>query len=198
MTFTNTRKVRIEWADCDPAGIVFYPRYFEIFDASTSALFERALGMTMFKMFKTFESRRLSAGAHARAFRAADTLRRRRDRRIGNHVRPLKFRRRPSHHQQRPDLRRVLGDARVGRARSGRSRPLQIAPGSGSGAGQVPYLTIVVPAQAGTRTPCPVDRLRSMGPGPRTCALVRDNSPTQPPPRFASGFAKTACGRADR
>ena len=40
----NTRKVRIEWGDCDPAGIIFYPRYFEIFDASTSALFERALG----------------------------------------------------------------------------------------------------------------------------------------------------------
>ena len=56
MTFSNTRKVRIEWAYCDPAGIVFYPRYFEIFDASTAALFERALGMTMFQMFKTFNS----------------------------------------------------------------------------------------------------------------------------------------------
>jgi 4-hydroxybenzoyl-CoA thioesterase len=52
--FSNIRKVRIEWGDCDPAGIVFYPRYFAIFDASTSALFERALGMTMFQMFKTF------------------------------------------------------------------------------------------------------------------------------------------------
>jgi 4-hydroxybenzoyl-CoA thioesterase len=54
--FSNIRKVRIEWGDCDPAGIVFYPRYFAIFDASTSALFERALGMTMFQMFKTFKS----------------------------------------------------------------------------------------------------------------------------------------------
>jgi 4-hydroxybenzoyl-CoA thioesterase len=54
--FSNSRKVRIEWADCDPAGIVFYPRYFEIFDAATSALFERALGITMFQMFKTFKS----------------------------------------------------------------------------------------------------------------------------------------------
>ena len=27
-----TRTVRIEWGDCDPAGIIFYPRYFEIFD----------------------------------------------------------------------------------------------------------------------------------------------------------------------
>jgi 4-hydroxybenzoyl-CoA thioesterase len=49
----NTRKVRIEWGDCDPAGIVFYPRYFEIFDASTSALFERALGMTKLQSLKT-------------------------------------------------------------------------------------------------------------------------------------------------
>jgi 4-hydroxybenzoyl-CoA thioesterase len=56
MTFSNVRKVRIQWADCDPAGIVFYPRYFEIFDASTAALFERALGMTMFQMFRTFNS----------------------------------------------------------------------------------------------------------------------------------------------
>ncbi len=53
---SNVRTVHIEWGHCDPAGIVFYPRYFEIFDASTSALFERALGMTMFQMFKTFKS----------------------------------------------------------------------------------------------------------------------------------------------
>src|SRR5665811_1892657 len=51
----NTRTVRIEWGDCDPAGIIFYPRYFEIFDASTEALFEHALGITKFQMFKTLE-----------------------------------------------------------------------------------------------------------------------------------------------
>jgi 4-hydroxybenzoyl-CoA thioesterase len=55
MSFTNIRTVRIEWGDCDPAGIIFYPRYFEIFDASTAALFERALGMTKFEMFKNLE-----------------------------------------------------------------------------------------------------------------------------------------------
>ena len=42
---TNARTVRIEWGDCDPAGIVFYPRFFAMFDTSTTALFERALGM---------------------------------------------------------------------------------------------------------------------------------------------------------
>jgi 4-hydroxybenzoyl-CoA thioesterase len=54
-TLSNTRTVRIEWGDCDPAGIIFYPRYFEIFDASTAALFERALGVTKYQMFKTLE-----------------------------------------------------------------------------------------------------------------------------------------------
>lgn len=55
MGFSNTRTVHIEWGQCDPAGIVFYPRYFEIFDTSTSALFERALGITKFEMIKTME-----------------------------------------------------------------------------------------------------------------------------------------------
>lgn len=38
----NRRTVRIEWADCDAAGIVFYPNYFAIFDSSTHHLFEAA------------------------------------------------------------------------------------------------------------------------------------------------------------
>jgi 4-hydroxybenzoyl-CoA thioesterase len=50
--FKNIRTVRIEWGDCDPAGIIFYPRYFQIFDASTALLFETALGMSKFEMFK--------------------------------------------------------------------------------------------------------------------------------------------------
>ncbi len=54
-TYSNSRTVRIEWGDCDPAGIIFYPRYFEIFDASTSLLFETALGMTKLQMFKNLE-----------------------------------------------------------------------------------------------------------------------------------------------
>lgn len=32
------RKHLIEWGDCDPAGIVFNPRYFEWFDAATAGL----------------------------------------------------------------------------------------------------------------------------------------------------------------
>ena len=52
MSPTNIRTVRIEWGDCDPAGIIFYPRYFEIFDASTARLFEARLGFTKHEMFK--------------------------------------------------------------------------------------------------------------------------------------------------
>ncbi len=40
---TVSRNVRIEWGDCDPAGIVYFPRYFEYFDISTVGMFE-ALG----------------------------------------------------------------------------------------------------------------------------------------------------------
>jgi 4-hydroxybenzoyl-CoA thioesterase len=32
----------VEWGDCDPAGIVYFPRYFEWFDAATGALFAAA------------------------------------------------------------------------------------------------------------------------------------------------------------
>jgi 4-hydroxybenzoyl-CoA thioesterase len=51
----NSRTHRIEWRDCDPAGIVFYPRYFEIFDTSTTRLFERALGMSAAEIFKHYD-----------------------------------------------------------------------------------------------------------------------------------------------
>ena len=49
---TNTRVVRIEWQHCDPAGIVFYPHYFAMFDSSTTYLFEKALGMTKAQFIK--------------------------------------------------------------------------------------------------------------------------------------------------
>uniref|UniRef100_Q07K04 Thioesterase superfamily protein n=1 Tax=Rhodopseudomonas palustris (strain BisA53) TaxID=316055 RepID=Q07K04_RHOP5 len=36
--FTNRRDVQIQWGDCDPANIVYYPRYFAMFDEATAAL----------------------------------------------------------------------------------------------------------------------------------------------------------------
>ena len=52
---SNTRKTRIEWGDCDPAGIIFYARYFEIFDTSTTMLIERALGMNKIEYLKAYD-----------------------------------------------------------------------------------------------------------------------------------------------
>jgi 4-hydroxybenzoyl-CoA thioesterase len=34
--------VQLEWGDCDPAGIIFYPTYFRWFDAATWHLFAQA------------------------------------------------------------------------------------------------------------------------------------------------------------
>jgi 4-hydroxybenzoyl-CoA thioesterase len=51
----NTYTTRIEWGDCDPAGIIFYVRYFDIFDAATSRLIERALGMKKIEYLKAYD-----------------------------------------------------------------------------------------------------------------------------------------------
>ncbi len=51
--FINRRTVRIEWGDCDAAGIVYFPRYVEYFDACTVHLFEAA-GFPKHEMLKRF------------------------------------------------------------------------------------------------------------------------------------------------
>lgn len=50
---TNRRKIHIEWGDCDPAQIVYFPRYLEYFDACTTALFEKA-GLPKSQMIKQY------------------------------------------------------------------------------------------------------------------------------------------------
>jgi len=50
-----TRSERIYWGDCDPAGIIFFPRYFDIFDRTTTAMFEQALGMTKYEFLKAYK-----------------------------------------------------------------------------------------------------------------------------------------------
>lgn len=47
----NRKTIHIEWGDCDPAGIVYFPRYLEYFDNCTAALFERA-GLPKHEMIK--------------------------------------------------------------------------------------------------------------------------------------------------
>lgn len=39
---SNSVSRRIEWGDCDPAGIVFNPNFFSFFDHCTSLLYEAA------------------------------------------------------------------------------------------------------------------------------------------------------------
>ena len=39
---SNTLSRRIEWGDCDPAGIVFNPNFFAFFDHGTTMLYEAA------------------------------------------------------------------------------------------------------------------------------------------------------------
>jgi 4-hydroxybenzoyl-CoA thioesterase len=53
--FVNKRHFTIDWAYCDPAGIVFNGRFFEFFDTSSWHLFEAALGVKPHKMSETFE-----------------------------------------------------------------------------------------------------------------------------------------------
>jgi 4-hydroxybenzoyl-CoA thioesterase len=52
---TNRRTTRVEWGDCDPAGIIFYARYFDFFDVSTTMLLERALGMKKIEYLKAYD-----------------------------------------------------------------------------------------------------------------------------------------------
>lgn len=49
------RDFHVEWGDCDPAGIVFYPRYFAWFDACTAGLFELGLGIRSIEILRTYD-----------------------------------------------------------------------------------------------------------------------------------------------
>jgi 4-hydroxybenzoyl-CoA thioesterase len=53
-SFTFRRQLTVEWGQCDPAGIVFNSRFFEMFDTSTWMLFEAALGVKPHELAKTF------------------------------------------------------------------------------------------------------------------------------------------------
>jgi 4-hydroxybenzoyl-CoA thioesterase len=53
--FVHRRSLAIEWAHCDPAGIVFNSRFFEIFDIGTWALLEAALGVPKHELAAVFD-----------------------------------------------------------------------------------------------------------------------------------------------
>ena len=54
MSFIFRRQLAVEWGHCDPAGIVFNPRFFEMFDASSWLLFETVLGVKPQELAKTY------------------------------------------------------------------------------------------------------------------------------------------------
>jgi 4-hydroxybenzoyl-CoA thioesterase len=53
VNLTNRKTIHIEWGDCDPAQIVYFPRYLEYFDACTAGLFKKA-GLPKRQMLKTY------------------------------------------------------------------------------------------------------------------------------------------------
>ena len=52
---SHRRSLTVEWGQCDPAGIVFNPRYFEFFDWSTALLLDSALGMNKAAMMAAYD-----------------------------------------------------------------------------------------------------------------------------------------------
>jgi 4-hydroxybenzoyl-CoA thioesterase len=48
--FVGRHAIEVGWGDCDPARIVFFPRYFEWFEICTTALF-RSAGLPLHEMF---------------------------------------------------------------------------------------------------------------------------------------------------
>ena len=51
MSITGRLTLRVEWGDCDPAEIVFYPNYFRWFDAGAHNLF-RSVGAGWEELFQ--------------------------------------------------------------------------------------------------------------------------------------------------
>jgi len=49
---TSTLRIRIEWSNCDPAGIIFNPHYYIWMDAGSHALM-KAAGIDMATAAKT-------------------------------------------------------------------------------------------------------------------------------------------------
>jgi 4-hydroxybenzoyl-CoA thioesterase len=52
--FISRVRFRVQWGDCDPANIVFYPQYLRWFDECASALFRNA-GLTLPELFREHE-----------------------------------------------------------------------------------------------------------------------------------------------
>ncbi len=51
--FPSTIDITIDWSDCDPAGIVFYPQFFRMMNTGTHAMFS-SVGLPFHEMVKRF------------------------------------------------------------------------------------------------------------------------------------------------
>jgi YbgC/YbaW family acyl-CoA thioester hydrolase len=51
---SNRLDIKVRWSEADPAGIVFYPRFFEWFDVATEALFD-SLGLSWPVIFPKYQ-----------------------------------------------------------------------------------------------------------------------------------------------
>ncbi len=125
---TNTRTIRVQWGDCDPAGIVFYPRYFEWFDACTILLFEKATGITKIDMLAKYNGAGLALLEARANFKVASHY----GEDIDIETQVTEFRRscffvRHTVTKGRRAGARRLRDAAVDHARSGRSQELKSA-----------------------------------------------------------------------
>lgn len=54
-SIVSTYEVDVEWGDCDPAQIVFYPNYFAWFDQATWRLFAK-VGITRAVLNRTYDA----------------------------------------------------------------------------------------------------------------------------------------------
>ena len=50
----NRRAVTVEWGHCDPAGIVFHPRFIEYFDWACALLLQKATGLKKGEMQEAY------------------------------------------------------------------------------------------------------------------------------------------------
>lgn len=67
-TFVYQRK--IGWADVDPAAIIFYPRYFEMFNATVEEWFDQALDYSYSQMSTVDQTGVPALSHHARYIEA--------------------------------------------------------------------------------------------------------------------------------
>ena len=114
---SNSRSVRIEWGDCDPAGIIFYPRYFAMFDHSVTMLITAASGVSKAELLKRYDFDGYPLVATQAKFITPNPLRRRRDHPVDLYARgPVELRDQAPYPEEQSGRGRGPGNPRLGEA----------------------------------------------------------------------------------